>query len=108
MFQIFGVTKPSNSLSSSLLSSIWDPNRSREVLGIIVSRLLTFAIIGSGLLFFVRLLSAGYGLMTSGSDQGKAQNASKEITNSIIGLVVTLTAYFTAQILEVVFGIKII
>ncbi|KKU02676.1 MAG: hypothetical protein UX99_C0012G0006 [Candidatus Amesbacteria bacterium GW2011_GWB1_47_26] len=76
--------------------------------GLIVSRLLTFAIIGAGLFFFVRLISAGYSYLTSLGEPAKIQSATKELTNAVIGLLVIISSYFIIQIIEVVFGFNIL
>lgn len=73
--------------------------------GDIVSRLLTFAIIAAGLFFFVKLISAGYTYLTSLGEPAKIQSASKELTNALVGLLVVISTFFVAQILQVVFGI---
>ncbi len=80
----------------------------RDFLGIVVSRLLTFAIIGSGLFFFVRLISAGYSYLTNAGDQNKIQSASKELLNAVIGLLLIISSYFIIQAIQVIFGIKIL
>ncbi len=98
--QITGITDPAGSK--------FKINDYANLPGLVVSRLLAFAIIGAGLLFFIRLISAGYAFMTSGGDSGKTQSAGKEITNAVVGLLIVLTAYFIAQILQVIFGIKIL
>ena len=108
MFQIFGIAQPNQAQPNSLLSRIWDPNRTSEVLGLTVSRILIFSIIGAGLFFFVRLISAGYSMLTSLGDPAKIQGATKELTNAVIGLLIAISAFFIAQILETVFGIKIL
>ncbi len=76
--------------------------------GDIVSRILLFAILGAGLYFFVRLISAGYTYLTSLGEPAKIQSASKELLNAVIGLLVVISAYFIAQIIQVVLGIKIL
>ncbi len=76
--------------------------------GDVVSRLLTFAIIGAGLFFFVRLISAGYTYLTSLGESAKIQSASKELLNAIIGLLIVVSAFFIAQIVQVIFGINIL
>lgn len=98
MFQITGITQPKGLIFTDY----------KSLLGNTVSYVLRYAIIGAGLLFFVRLISAGYSMMTSGGDSGKAQNASKEIAHAVTGLVIVLCAFFIAQILQVVFGISIL
>ncbi len=76
--------------------------------GLVVSRLLTFAIIGAGLFFFVRLISAGYSYLTSLGEPAKIQSASKELLNAVIGLLIIISSYFIVQIIQVVFGINIL
>ena len=67
-----------------------------------------FAIIGAGLFFFVRLISAGYTYLTSLGESAKIQSASKELLNAIIGLLIVVSAFFIAQIVQVIFGINIL
>ena len=90
-----------------MFNQLFSPMSNKE-LGQFMSRFVTFAILISGTIFFVKLITAGYGYMTSAGDQTKVQNATKELTNAAIGLVVTISAYFAAQIIQVIFGIKII
>lgn len=77
-------------------------------LGILVSRLLTFAIAGVGIFFFVRIISAGYGYLTNAGDQNKIQSASKELTNALIGLLLVISAFFIFQAILTIFGISTI
>lgn len=77
-------------------------------IGSVISRLLLFAIIAAGLYFFVRLIFAGYKYLTSLGEPAKIQSASKELTNATIGLLVVISAFFLAQIIQVVFGISIL
>ncbi len=79
-----------------------------DLIGELVSRLLLFAIVAAGLFFFVRLLVAGFGFLTSQGDSAKIQSASKNITNAALGLVLVFSAFFIAQMLEVLFGINIL
>ncbi len=79
-----------------------------DLIGQVVSRLITFAIIGAGLFFFVRLISAGYAYLTSLGEPAKIQSASKELLNAVIGLIIVISTFFVAQIIQVVFGINIL
>jgi len=98
MFQITSVNQPAGLKFTNYSTFAGD----------MVSRILPFAIIAAGLFFFARLVLAGYTYLTSLGDSGKVQNATKEITNSVIGFLVVLCSFFIAQILQVVFGIKIL
>lgn len=77
-----------------------------NLVGELTSRLLLFAIVISGLIFFVKLIAAGFGYLTSAGDSGKVQGATKSLTNAAIGLLLVLSAYFIAQLIETLFGIN--
>lgn len=101
MFQITGITSPPGLKPEFVDSESLN-------LGGIISRLLPFAIIVAGLFFFVKLIVAGFSYLTSAGDSAKIQSATKNLTNAGLGLLIVLTAYFLAQILEVVLGVKIL
>ncbi len=101
MFQITGIPLPPG-LRATLYSN------DALSIGGIVSLILAFAMVGAGLFFFVKLISAGFTFLTSSGDAGKIQAATKELTNAIIGLLVVICAYFLAQILQVVLGVTIL
>lgn len=73
-----------------------------------IERIVLFAVIISGLIFFVKFIMAGFSYLTSAGDSNKIQVATKEIINSVIGLLIVISTFFLAQIIEVVLGIKII
>lgn len=77
-------------------------------LGKTIERIVLFAIIVSGLIFFLKLLASGLAYMTNAGDANKIQTATKEITNAVIGLLIVISTFFLAQIIQVIFGIKII
>ncbi len=77
-------------------------------LGKSIERIILFAVVVSGLIFFVKLMMAGFSYLTSAGDANKIQAATKEITNALIGLLIVISTFFLAQIIEVVLGIKII
>lgn len=97
MFQISGVVQPGGRFTQYV-----------TLPADIVTWALVFAIAGAGLFFFVRIISAGFGFLTNGGDQNKIQNATKELTHAIIGLLLVISAYFIIQILQVALGINIV
>jgi hypothetical protein len=105
--QLRGVKLP-DELSGFKFTGGIDPLDNPFVIGEIVSRLLLFAMVISGLIFFFRLIIAGFSYMTSGGDPGKLQTASKSLLNAAIGLFVVITSYFLIQIIELLFGIRIV
>lgn len=72
------------------------------------SQVLVFAIAASGLIFFVQLVMAGFNLLTAAGDPAKIQSATKAVTNALIGLVLVISTFFIAQIIEAIFGLKIL
>ena len=91
------ITSPSNRFTSSA-----------NLVGDVVSRFFLFAMVAAGLYFFVRLLTTGFSVLSSTGDPGKIQAATREATHASIGLIVVITAFFLAQILETVLGISIL
>lgn len=88
--------------------SLFTPNRPGFSLGHLLSEILLFATIISGLIFFLKLLASGFAYMTSAGDSNKIQAATKNITNATIGLLIVISTLFLAQIIEVVLGINLI
>lgn len=72
------------------------------------SRLLLFGIATAGLIFFVQLIMAGFNLLTSSGDPAKIQSATKALTNSITGLIIVISTYFLAQIIQAILGLQIV
>lgn len=89
-------------------SSYFLPGGYQRSISFLISRLLPFVTILAGLYFFVKLVSAGYSYLTSAGDPGKIQNATKEITNALIGLILIISSYFIVQLIQVVFGLTIL
>ncbi len=101
MWQIVGVPLP-----PGLRSSLYTGDALN--VGGVVGLFLAFAIVGAGLFFFVKLISAGFTFLTSFGDSAKIQAATKELTNATVGLLVVICAFFLAQILQVVLGVTIL
>lgn len=72
------------------------------------SRVMLFAIAAGGLIFFVQLIMAGFNLLTAAGDPAKIQSATKALTNSLTGLILVISTYFIAQIIEAIFGLQIL
>ncbi|MBI5358144.1 hypothetical protein HZB69_00740 [Candidatus Amesbacteria bacterium] len=87
------------------LFSPLDPDASG---GLLAGRVALFVVAISGTILLVKLIMAGYAYLISVGDQNKIQNATKEITNAVVGLVIVVSAYYITQILEVIFGVKLL
>ncbi len=72
------------------------------------SRLLVYAIAISGMYFFVRTLLAGFQYLTSEGEPAKIQAAQQTLIHSLLGLILIITAFFLAQIIQTIFGLKIV
>ncbi len=75
---------------------------------VLAGRILMYAIPLAGIYFFVRLLTAGFSMMSSQGDPAKIQTAQSVITNSLLGLLIVITVYFIVQIVQYITGINLI
>lgn len=89
-------------------SSLFSPNTPDVSLAKVVSQIIMFVIVIAGLIFFLQLISAGFSFLTAAGDSAKIQSATKNLTTAVIGLLVVISAFFLAQIIQVVFGITIL
>jgi len=77
-------------------------------IGDIFSDALRYLFIFAGLGVFIFLIYGGLHLMISGGDPTAIAEAKGKITNAIIGFIIIFTSYWLIQIIEVVFGMKIL
>lgn len=95
--QIGGITSPSTIFTdANTLPSVF------------VGRILIFAVSIAGFIFLLRLIISGFNLLTANGDQGKVQSATKGLTTGITGLIIVISAYFLAQIIQYIFGLKVL
>lgn len=59
----------------------------------------------SGVALFIMLLISGFNFLFSGGDQKKLELARGTMTNSIIGLVVIVTAYLIINAISIITGV---
>lgn len=76
-------------------------------IGSIISAILPLIFVIAGLILFVRLIAAGFRLLTSAGNQETVQKAQGSIITSLTGFLIIFAAYWLTQILEVIFGIQI-
>jgi len=70
----------------------------------IISRIIGVMTVVAGIWFIFQFIIGAYGYMTAGGDQQKMTNATKKITNSLIGLVVVVAAYAVMSLLGALLG----
>jgi len=58
--------------------------------------------------FVFTLFSGAIAWLSSGGDKQKLQNAQKQITTSLVGLVIVISAIFLIKIVGVIFGFDIL
>lgn len=56
--------------------------------------------------FLFLLLIGAIGWMMAGGDKAKTQNAQKQITNGVIGLVIVVTAIFLVRLIGQILGVE--
>ena len=77
-------------------------------LGDILATGIQLALLVAGLMVFAFLIIAGIQFISSGGDKTQAQAAKDKITAAILGLIIIISAYAIALIIEKVFGIGIV
>lgn len=74
----------------------------------IISRALTFAFPLAGIILFVMILWGGFEML-SGASTKKSLDAGRErVTAALIGFILLFSSYWIAQIVEAVFGVRIL
>lgn len=79
-----------------------------KTIGDIFSDLLKYIYPAAGLILLVMLIVGGLGLMTSAGNADKTKASYGKITNALIGFLIIFISYFVVQLVEMIFGIKII
>ena len=58
--------------------------------------------------FIFTLFTGAIAWLSSGGDKQKLQNAQKQITTGLTGLIIVIAAIFLIKLVEIIFGIKIL
>jgi len=61
-----------------------------QTVGTVIGVILSFV----GAIFFILIVFAGFGWMTAGGNEEKVGKSIKQLVNGIIGLLITVAAYF--------------
>ncbi len=74
----------------------------------ILQKLIQFALVAAGILFFFMLVIGGIKWILSGGDKGQTESARNQITAALVGLVIVFAAWAIANLIQVFFGVNII
>ncbi len=77
-------------------------------LGEIISKATNYVFILAGILLLFLLISGGFQMMVGASNPKTQENASKTVTNAILGFLILFISYWVVQIVETVLGIAIL
>lgn len=72
----------------------------------IITKLIQYVFVISGIGLLVVILSSGFTLLTSAGDAKAMEKGKKGLTNGIVGFVIIFVAYWLVQIAGIVFGIS--
>lgn len=77
-------------------------------IGTILSALLPYLYVAGGFILFIMMIWGGFEMLTGATEQ-KSQEAGKQrITTAVIGFILLFVSYWIAQILQIIFGIRIL
>lgn len=91
---------------SNLVQSADPISKRYNDVGSIVSTILPYIFMISGLVLLFMLILGGISLMTSAGNPDKTKAGYGRITHALIGFLIIFIAYFVAQLVEVMLGIK--
>lgn len=89
------VTLPSDAISTKF-----------PTFGSVISAGLPYVYVIAGMAMMLMIISGGISLMTAAGDPAKSKAGYGKISAGILGFVIIFVAYFVAQIVQVVFGVK--
>jgi hypothetical protein len=77
-------------------------------LGDIISAALPYVYIFAGLGLLLMLILGGINLMTAAGNPDKTKAGYGRITGALIGFLIVFISYFVVQLIQVIFGVKIL
>jgi len=89
--------------NSSIISPV-----SFLTIGEIISKLLPYIFVLTGLTLFFILTLNGFKFLTSAGDPKKAESAKQGVTSAIVGFLIVFVSYWIIQILEFTLHISIL
>jgi hypothetical protein len=77
-----------------------------NLLATIMSNIIGAMTIGAGIWFLFQVIIAGYNYMNAASDKARIENASRKLTNSLVGLAIVVAAYGLLSLIGSLLGIE--
>ena len=77
-------------------------------LGSVISYLLPIIFVAAGIGLFIYLLIGGFKLLTSAGNPKSVAAGGQILTNAVIGFLIVISSYWIAQIIQVVFNVRIL
>lgn len=79
-----------------------------HVMGLFLRNFVKLGFIIGSIIFFFMLLWGAFEYITAGGDKDKVGNASKRMSNAMIGMVLLLATYAISRLVNQVFGINLL
>lgn len=95
-----------NAYAQVIIKDKWPLAKNFESLGDIVTWLVPKVLIVAGMIFFVMIVVAGFGMLTAAGSQDAAAKAkgSQFLTQAVIGLIIVFAAFWIMQLINYVTG----
>lgn len=74
----------------------------------LLGNIIAFFTVVAGIIFIFQFLIGGFNWLTSSGDKAKLETAQQKLINSVIGLVIVLSAYALISLMAAVLGIDIL
>jgi hypothetical protein len=84
------------------------PLASGRTLGDYITPLVSFAVVGAGLIAFLLFLGGGIAMIAGAGNPQQQEKGRAALTAGVIGLALVVTAYWIVQIIEVLTGLNLL
>jgi hypothetical protein len=97
-------------LAQVSIKEVFEPAKNFDQIGDLVSVIAQNAFIFAGIIAFVLLIGAGFGMIASAGsgDTKQLERGKKAMTGAVIGLLVIVGSFWIVQIVEAITGLKLL
>ncbi len=88
-----------------------EPNNATAAVGalaFLISNIIAVFTVVAGLVFIIQFLIGGFNWLTSSGDKAKLETAQQKLINSVVGLVIVVSAYALVSLVGAIVGIDIL